>query len=149
MDIGHGTYRRHFKEIRRHSSAYLFIAPFFLIYAVFNLYPLLYSFWLALCQWNGIGTPVFAGLANNWKLFRDALFWKAFSDNVILAAAGTVPCIVMALVLASLIDSDVVRSKLLGTVNRAMLFIPVVTSTVAIGIVFAVLILLLWQRLLK
>lgn len=124
---------------RRYSSAYLFISPFFIIYIVFNLYPLAYSFWLALSEWDGIGNPLFIGLANFRKLLRDTLFWKAFSNNVIFALGGTIPCIIVALSLAALLDSELFRSKLFGTINRALLFTPVVTSTVAIGIVFTTL----------
>jgi ABC-type sugar transport system permease subunit len=127
------------KSLRRYSSAYLFVAPFFLIYAFFNVYPLLYSIWMSLNEWDGVGIPLFVGLANFSKLFRDSLFWTAFLNNMIFALAGTIPCIILALALAALLDSELIQSRAFNTVSRVLLFTPVVTSTVAIGIVFTVL----------
>jgi ABC-type sugar transport system permease subunit len=127
------------RSVRRYSSAYLFIAPFFIIYAFFNVYPLLYSIWMSLNEWDGVGSPLFVGLANFSRLFRDSLFWTAFLNNMIFALAGTIPCIILALALAALLDSELLRSSAFSTVSRVLLFTPVVTSTVAIGIVFTVL----------
>jgi ABC-type sugar transport system permease subunit len=94
---------------------------------------------MSLCAWDGVGSPVFTGLANFSKLFKDTLFWTAFVNNLVFALAGTIPCIILALSLAALLDSELIRSRVFSTVSRVLLFTPVVTSTVAIGIVFTVL----------
>ena len=43
---------------------YLFIAPFYLLFLVFQLYPMIWSFVLSFYKWNGISPKTFVGLQN-------------------------------------------------------------------------------------
>ena len=54
-----------FSRIRWHKLApYLFISPFFIIFAVFGLFPILYSGFISLHDWTGLKPPIFIGLNN-------------------------------------------------------------------------------------
>jgi len=44
-----------FKKIRKNKIPYLFISPFFILFAIFLLYPTAYSFYLSFFKWNGTG----------------------------------------------------------------------------------------------
>ena len=88
---------------------YLFIAPFFIIYAIFNLYPLALTVYNSFFEYYRSGLkqvgPNFVGLANYVKLFTpdsngtiDIL--KYAGNTVILWVGGAIPQILIALLLA-------------------------------------------------
>ena len=55
----------------RNRRFYLFIAPFFLLFAAFGLYPLLFSFYLGFTRWDGLTSRVWVGLSNFAALVDD------------------------------------------------------------------------------
>ncbi len=114
---------------------YLAISPFYVLFAVFGLFPVLFSFYLAFQRWDGIGDMQFVGLANLRQLLRDHTFWLALGNTLVLWVMSTVPTLALALVLAVLLNS-VRRFK---GFYRMAFFIPNITSTVAISIFFGAL----------
>ena len=42
------------REMKRNIWAYVFISPFYILYAVFGMFPLLYGVWLSFFKWDGI-----------------------------------------------------------------------------------------------
>ncbi|MDQ2828840.1 MAG: sugar ABC transporter permease [Chloroflexota bacterium] len=63
---------------------YVFVAPFFILFAVFGLYPLLYALRLSFTYWHGSGTPRFIGFSNYTFLLTDGLFWQSMANSAIL-----------------------------------------------------------------
>jgi ABC-type sugar transport system permease subunit len=63
---------------------YVFVAPFFILFAGFGLYPLLYALRLSFTYWHGSGTPRFIGLSNYTFLLTDGLFWQSLANSAIL-----------------------------------------------------------------
>ena len=114
---------------------YLAISPFYLLFAVFGLAPLLFSFYLAFQRWDGIGEMQFAGLDNFKYLISDDVFWLSLWNTLLIWVLSTVPTLSLALVLAVLLNS-VKRFK---AFYRMAFFIPNITSTVAISIFFGAL----------
>ena len=114
-------------------AAYLFLLPAFVLLGLFVIYPTLNLLWMSLHKWNVLrGEARFIGLANYRAVFADAAFWQALS-NTLLFVLLTVPTgIVISLALAMLLDKPL---RGLG-VWRTAIFTPVVTSTVASGIIF-------------
>ena len=122
------------KEAKRNAWAYLFVSPFYLLYAVFGLFPLLYGVWLSFHQWDGISPMQWVGLNNYIKLFTaDEVWWKAIYNTVWLFFGATTPQLILALVLAFIINSGYIRFK---DFFRAAYFMPFVASAVAVGILF-------------
>lgn len=114
-------------------SPYLFIAPFFVIFGVFGLFPLGYTAWVSLHDWELAGQGEFVGLDNYTELFGDPDFWNAVVNTVGMLVLATVPQLLIALVLAALLNQ-----KLRGlTFLRMGVLIPIVTSVAAVGIVFS------------
>jgi cellobiose transport system permease protein len=111
---------------------YLAISPFYLLFAVFGLFPVLFSFYLAFQRWNGLGEMEFVGLDNFRYLVSDSTFWLALRNTLVMWVMSTVPTLSLALLLAVLVHS-VTRGK---SFYRMAFFIPNVTSTVAISIFF-------------
>jgi len=51
-------------NVRRHSHFYLFISPFFILFAIFGLYPLIFSLYLSFVKWDGLTAQTWVGLGN-------------------------------------------------------------------------------------
>jgi cellobiose transport system permease protein len=114
---------------------YLAISPFYVLFAVFGLIPVVFTFYLAFQRWDGIGPMKSAGLDNFQYLVTDDLFWLSVRNTLLMFVMSTVPTLALALVLATLLNS-VLRGK---SFYRMAFFIPNITSTVAVAIVFGAL----------
>src|SRR5215211_3080349 len=72
-------------------SPYAYIAPFFILFGVFGLYPLLMTGWMSLHDWNLIGDKTFVGFENYSALFGDEYFWNAVGNTAIIFIIATIP----------------------------------------------------------
>ncbi|MEV7805293.1 sugar ABC transporter permease [Microbispora sp. NPDC088329] len=115
-------------------APYAYIAPFFLIFGIFGLVPLLFTFYVALFDWNPIGEHVFIGLDNFSRLLGDPRFWNAAWNTISMWLLSTVPQLLAALVLAHLLNHARLR---LATLWRMSMLVPYITSVAATTIVFA------------
>ena len=114
-------------------SPYLYIAPFFLLFGVFGLFPLLYTGWVSLTDRNLLSTTTnFVGLDNYTALIHDSYFWNAVENTLGIFVISTVPQLFLALVLA-----HVLNTKLHGrTLFRMSVLLPQITSLVAVALIF-------------
>lgn len=117
----------------RHRWAYVFISPFFILFAVFALYPILFSLWLSFHEWNGFTAMQFIGLDNYRQLFRDSYFWNSMLNTVILFFIYVPFMTFSAIVLATILHNNYLKFQGLW---RALIFLPHLTSMVAAGFVF-------------
>ncbi|MFB4280259.1 MULTISPECIES: carbohydrate ABC transporter permease [unclassified Nonomuraea] len=115
-------------------APYAYIAPFFLLFAVFGLVPLLFTFYVALFDWNPIGEHVFIGFDNFARLFGDTRFWNAAWNTISIWLLSTVPQLLIALGLAHLLNHARLR---LAVFWRMSMLVPYITSVAATAIVFA------------
>jgi cellobiose transport system permease protein len=121
------------KEAKRNIWAYVFISPFYLLYAVFGMFPLLYGLWLSFHRWDGISQMEWVGAANYIKLMTDDIWWYAIYNTIWLFFAATIPQLIIALLLAFIINSSFIKGK---DFFRAAFFAPQVASAVAVSLVF-------------
>ena len=78
----------------RRIAPYLFIAPFFALFLVFGLFPLLFSIYLSLQQWNpaeGLHTMHWVGLENYGYALTDPWFWDALYNTAWFALVSGLP----------------------------------------------------------
>jgi multiple sugar transport system permease protein len=118
-------------------TALLFIAPLFLGFLVFNFFPLLYSIFLSLVNFNSFGeikVNEFMGLKNYLRAFADRLAMESFAKSFLFSLIYVVGIIVLSLLAALLLN----RKLYLRTVSRTMIYMPYVANVVAIGIVWAI-----------
>jgi lactose/L-arabinose transport system permease protein len=120
----------------RHRWPFLFISPFFLLFAVFLLYPIAFSLWLSLHETRGLADVRFVGLENFARLLRDAHFWGSMLNAAILFFIYVPAMTALAVVLASVLNAGFVRLQGLW---RALIFLPHITSMVAAGYTFRLL----------
>ena len=117
-------------------SPYLYIAPFFLVFGVFGLYPMAKTAWMSLHDWDMIGDHTFIGFDNYAELLKDEYFWNAVVNTLGIFVVATVPQLILALFLANLLNRTRLRGR---TLFRMAVFVPNITSVAAVAIVFAML----------
>ncbi|MEU9004731.1 sugar ABC transporter permease [Streptomyces sp. NPDC048551] len=112
---------------------YVFIAPFFLTFAAFGLFPLIYTGWLSLHRVELGGSAQWKGLENYRSLATSEFFWNALANTFTIGVLSTVPQLLMALGLAHLLNY---RLRGRGFFRVAILA-PYATSIAAATLVFA------------
>jgi ABC-type sugar transport system permease subunit len=116
--------------------SYAFIAPFFLLYSVFGFFPQAFSVVLSFSKWNGMGPVEYVGLANFQVVFVDKVFWQAMANSVIIFFMHGPLTMLLALVLAVLLNSK----KVFGApLYRLVVFLPYIMNKIAAGMTFRLL----------
>jgi multiple sugar transport system permease protein len=111
---------------------YLYVSPMILGFLVIMLFPLIYSFYMSLTDWQLLGDPNFIGTENYQRLVNDPEFWEVLK-NTLIFSAGLVPInIILALLLALLLQRNLPGIGLF----RTAIFIPVMTSIVVWSIIW-------------
>jgi multiple sugar transport system permease protein len=118
-------------------TPYVLLSPFVLLFCIFGLFPLVFSLYLAFQTWeptSGLSSMAFVGLDNFTFALQDEWFWKSLKNTAWLAVASGVPQHLVAIPLAVFIHNAFKRSR--NAVVGAY-FLPYITSTVAIAIMFS------------
>jgi cellobiose transport system permease protein len=114
------------------ATPYFLVSPYFLLFAVFGVFPLGYTFWVSLHDWELAGDKTFLGIDNYIELITDEAFWNAVVNTVGIFVISTIPQLVFALMLANALNKRI-RGRLLF---RLGILLPLVTSVVAVAVVF-------------
>lgn len=115
-------------------TPYLFLLPAILIMLVFVYYPIIVNFYYSLFDWSAIDPNWdFVGLKNYVDLLGDDLIPLALRNNILYAIISVVFQVAMALVLAALLESKLVRPRW-GTIFRNSLFMPSVLAITVVAI---------------
>jgi ABC-type sugar transport system permease subunit len=118
----------------RKLTPYLFVAPLMIFIAVFTYIPILTSLNLSVRQWNFLTPDMpFVGLRNYEDLFASAEFWNSLWVTTVFAVLSVPLRLGAALAIANWLVRETLASRLL----RGALFLPSVTSTVSIAVVFS------------
>jgi multiple sugar transport system permease protein len=115
------------------------ISPFLVLFAVFGVFPLLFSLYLAFQSWeptSGLGAMEPVGWGNFVFALGDEWFWKSLGNTAWLAFASGAPQHLVAIPLAVFIHT---RVKRLRDAVIGAYFLPYITSSVAIAIMFSAL----------
>ena len=120
--------------MKRKYVPYVMIAPYFLLYITFSLFPILFSLGISFMKWDGIGEATFAGFTNYIRVFtQDKFFYQSLGNTVILLAVNTPVQICMGLITATFLKDFF--NKIRGGV-QLINFLPYITTPVAVGIIF-------------
>lgn len=115
-------------------TPYYFIAPFFIAYLIFSVFPFLFSFIMSFTNWNGVNTPVFVGLDNYIRIFTvDMAARKAFFNTFFFLAVAIPIEVVLGLVVAMVIKDFIPKGK---GAFQLFNFLPYLTAPVAVGLIF-------------
>jgi len=114
-------------------SPYLYISPFFIIFALVGLFPLLYTAWVSVHEWNLIGGQgKFVGLDNFTTVLAQPYFWTSLRNTFSIFLLSSVPQVVVAIAIAAVLDFNL-RGK---TFWRMGVLLPYVVAPVAVALIF-------------
>ncbi len=117
-------------------TAYLFLLPSFLVFAAFTFFPVIFSLVICFYRWNLPRQPVYIGLDNFRWLFTDPIDAPVFRQSVFNSfyySLGGIPLnMAIALLLALFLNRQLRGVELF----RTAYFLPTITSTVAVSVVW-------------
>jgi cellobiose transport system permease protein len=119
---------------RSSRAAYAYIAPFFVVFAAFSVYPWLDTAWVSLhdVRLTTYNQQTWIGFGNYQNLFTNTFFWNAFKNTITIGILSTVPQLLIALGIAQLLNY-----KLRGrTFFRVAMVMPYATSLAAATVIF-------------
>ena len=122
---------------------YYFVAPFIIVFLIFQLYPIIFTFRTSLSDavgWEKINNSVIIGF-QNFKLYFDpssavyADFWGSFGNTLLIWIVNFIPQILMALVLASWFTDTRMQLKFRGGF-KMLIFMPNIITAATIAVLF-------------
>lgn len=118
-------------------APYIFLSPFLILFLLFGVFPIVFSLYLSFHSWNpagGFGAMKFVGLENYAFALADSWYWKSLWNTVWLALMAGVPQHLVAIPLAYFIHTSFknLRNAVVGAY-----FVPYITSTVAVALMFS------------
>jgi cellobiose transport system permease protein len=114
-------------------AGYAFLSPFFILFGIFGLAPILFTVYVSFFNWDLLGTQEWVGLQNYIELFQDSRFYQSLGNTLSIFLLSSVPQLIGALALAIVLNSKTLK---LRTFWRAVILFPFITSTVAVAVVF-------------
>jgi cellobiose transport system permease protein len=127
------TFRQRASRFDVKVSPYIYISPFFLLFAVIGIFPIAYTLNVSLYQWHLLkGQGAFVGLQNYADVLQDALFWNAFGNTISIFLLSAVPQLVFAVIIAAVLDQALKAS----TFWRMSVLLPYIVAPVAVAVIF-------------
>ncbi len=123
--------KRRFKT-KQWLEGYLMLSPFLIIFILFTIWPIVRSLYLSFTDFNGLGTPELVGLANFRELFADPRFYKALGNTAVYTLWAVLISNILGLGLAITFRAG----NAFNYVMRTLLFLPSVTSTIAVSVLW-------------
>ncbi len=133
--MNRGKISRVLWEINKKRFIYLWISPFFLLYSIFYLWPVLFSIYLSFHKWQGIGPMRYIGGENFLKLLRDAHFWTALYNTFFIWFFVVPIRTFLALLVGVILISSLLKLKPLF---RVLFILPYITALVVVSVIFRI-----------
>ena len=128
------TFRQRRSAWDMKASPYLYVSPFFILFALTGLFPLLYTFWVSLHEWHILkGQGDFVGLQNFTDVLADGYFWNSMFNTFSIFLLSAIPQLTVAVLLAAVLDQHL-RAK---TFWRMSVLLPYVVTPVAVALIFS------------
>lgn len=124
------------RSIKKDNIGYLFIAPFFIAFVIFNLYPILYTLRLSFFSWDGFSDAIWVGISNYEKILKDPVFWKSVGNTVIFTIGGGALQLLFGIVLAYILNQRFIKGS---NVFKNIFYFPNLVTAVSLGVLFSLL----------
>ncbi|WP_436777578.1 carbohydrate ABC transporter permease [Yinghuangia sp. YIM S09857] len=129
-----GPWRRRLGRWDTKASPYAYVSPFFILFGIVGLFPLLYTAYVSVHDWDLIGGKGdFVGFDNFTFVLQQPVFWQSLRNTVSIFLLSTIPQIAIALVLASLLHANI-RAR---TFWRMGVLLPYVIAPVTVSLIFS------------
>ncbi|HYS97131.1 MAG TPA: sugar ABC transporter permease, partial [Candidatus Dormibacteraeota bacterium] len=114
-------------------SPYLFISPFFILFGLVGLFPLLYTSWVSVHAWDLLGGQGrWTGFDNFAFVLQQRQFWVALRNTLSIFLVSAIPQLIAATAIAAALDTNL-RNK---TFWRMSVLLPFVVMPVAVTLIF-------------
>ncbi len=113
-------------QARKQWSAYLFLSPWFVLFCIFTLFSVSFSFYISFHEWNALQPGKFVGLQNYLKLFQDKVFYQSLWNTILFTGFGVPLGMASGLLVALLLNTKVRGVGL----YRTFYYLPVITPLV-------------------
>jgi len=133
--MSQGSIAKVLRGIGKKRFIYLWISPFFVLYAVFYLWPLIFSFYLSAHSWRGFGPLTYIGGKNFVKLLHDGHFWVALYNTFYIWFLVVPIRTFLALLVGVILSSHLLRFK---GFFRILFILPYVIAIVVVSVIFRV-----------
>lgn len=132
--------KRHAKGVDNSRYGYYFIAPFFIVYLIFQAYPLINTIYLAFQRYMITGTnkvvgPTFYGLKNFQNVLTKGSTIPAFQNTIIMWVINFIPQILLALLLAKWFTDTRLKIRGQGAI-KVMVYMPNIITAASISVLF-------------
>ncbi len=116
------------------STPYLFMAPYFLLFTLFSLLPILFTLYMSFNEWDGYSGIKFVGINNYIRMFTNGEFLLALKNTSIIMLLLIPVQLILAVLIAYMINSRLVVHK---EVFKSAVFAPYLTIPIAAGLLWA------------
>ncbi|WP_203137077.1 carbohydrate ABC transporter permease [Microbacterium sp. JZ31] len=128
------SFRQRLSRFDLKASPYFYVSPFFLLFALTGLFPLAYTAYVSVHEWDLLrGQGEFVGLGNFAELLADGMFWNSIFNTVSIFVLSAIPQLLVAIVVAYLLDQGL-RAP---TFWRMGVLLPFVVTPVAVALIFS------------
>ncbi len=119
---------------QRKMAPYFFVAPFFILFLTFSVFPVVYSFLLSFQKQTGLSTPVWIGFDNYRALLNDGRYLKSIVNTTYFTLGSLLIQLPVAFTLA--LAFNAASAKTFTQFYRVSFFFPVLTSAVVVSLIF-------------
>ncbi|MDR6611275.1 sugar ABC transporter permease [Leifsonia sp. 1010] len=128
------SFRQRLNRFDVKASPYFYIAPFFILFGLVGLFPLVYTFVVSLNNWNLLTGPgEWVGFKNYAAELSDPFFWNSLFNTISIFLLSAIPQLVAAVFIAAILDQNI-RAK---TFWRMSVLLPYVVTPVAVTLIFS------------
>ncbi len=138
-----GGRQKRLSKVNYNRYGYYFVAPFFIVFLIFQLYPIFFTFRTSLSDaigWEKINNSVLIGF-ENFKMYLNPAsplfndFWNSFGNTLIIWITNFIPQILMALLLASWFTDSRMQLRFRGGF-KMLIFMPNIITAATIAVLF-------------
>ncbi len=128
------TWRQRLSRWDVKASPYIYIAPFFIVFAVFGLFPIAYTAVISLMEWSTVrNSGEFIGFANFEYVLNDRKFWISLRNTFSIFLLSAIPQLIVATFIAAMLDHHL-KAR---TFWRMGVLVPYVVMPVAVALIFS------------
>lgn len=122
------------KTLKHNLQTYSFLLPNLILFTACSLYPVVWTLKYVFYQYGGYGTgkPIFVGIANLARVFRDKVYWESVLHTFTYGFGKVLIIIPLAFFLAFLLN----QQKRGNGVTQSIMFLPTIMSSAVMGLVF-------------
>lgn len=122
---------------KRNKFAYFYVAPFFIVFLIFSVFPIVYSLVLSFCNMDVLsGKFTFIGIENYKRMIESGYFFKSILNTLLIWIMSIIPQLTIAFILALILSNKWFRGKF---ILRNLYYFPNLVTPVTIGLLFGAL----------